>query len=92
MIFVSLLLFFNLITFGITAYDKYKARRGYWRTRERIFLMLACFGGGAGVLSAFYFFRHKTRKRGLMAGVWTLTLVSYCTFVLVLLTVGYWRK
>ena len=54
--------------------------------------MLACFGGGAGVLSAFYFFRHKTRKRGLMAGVWTLTLVSYCTFVLVLLTVGYWRK
>ena len=83
---MPLLIFFlllNFISFCITAYDKYKAKRGLWRTRERVFLILSFLGGGTGVLCAFYLFRHKTRKRGLLTGVWTLTIVYFCILFLI---------
>ncbi len=73
----------NFISFCITAYDKYKAKRSLWRTRERVFLILSFLGGGTGVLCAFYWCRHKTRKRSLLAGVWILTIVSFCILFLI---------
>lgn len=42
------LLLINIITFFAMWYDKYKAKRGKWRTQEKTLFTLVTLGGGIG--------------------------------------------
>ena len=45
---VIYLLAINIITFLAMGIDKYKAKKGHWRTKEKTLIMLVVFGGGVG--------------------------------------------
>ncbi|WJS95762.1 DUF1294 domain-containing protein [Flavobacterium johnsoniae] len=55
-------LFINFITFLLTGYDKFQARRHRRRIPEFILFLLAFVGGTIGLLTGMFFFRHKTAK------------------------------
>ena len=59
---VLYLLIINIVTFIAMGIDKYKAKKGHWRTQEKTLLMLVAFGGGVGGILGMYYFRHKTKK------------------------------
>lgn len=50
----------NLVAFVAMGIDKYKAKKGYWRTQEKTFFLLAALGGSVGVILGMKCFRHKT--------------------------------
>lgn len=52
----------NVITFLAMGIDKYKAKKGHWRTKEKTLIMLVVLGGGIGGIAGMYCFRHKTKK------------------------------
>ena len=56
------LLAINIVTFFAMGIDKYKAKKGHWRTKEKTLLMLVVFGGGIGGIAGMYYFKHKTKK------------------------------
>lgn len=49
------LLVINLITFFSMGIDKYKAKRGKWRTQEKTLFTLVTLGGGIGRNSRYVF-------------------------------------
>ena len=51
----------SVITFFAYAIDKSKARRGAWRTPEKVLLGLSFFGGALGGSLAMALCRHKTK-------------------------------
>lgn len=59
---VIYLLAINVITFLAMGIDKYKAKKGHWRTKEKTLFILVALGGGIGGIAGMYFFRHKTQK------------------------------
>lgn len=56
------LLLINIITFLGMGIDKYKAKKGKWRTKEKTLFTLVALGGGIGGIVGMYYFRHKTKK------------------------------
>ena len=61
-ILVAIAVLYNLVVFGVYAYDKAAARNGDWRVRESALLWLALLGGGIGAFLGQRLLRHKTRK------------------------------
>ncbi|SFC55282.1 DUF1294 domain-containing protein [Flavobacterium phragmitis] len=55
-------LFVNSLTFLLTGYDKFQARRHNKRIPESTLFVLAFIGGSIGLLTGMFFFRHKTSK------------------------------
>lgn len=55
-------LLINSLTFIITGYDKFQAKRGGRRIQESILFILAFIGGTIGLLAGMFFFRHKIAK------------------------------
>lgn len=55
------LIVISLITLFVYAIDKSKAKKGAWRTPEKVLLGLSFFGGGVGGYAAMFLFRHKTK-------------------------------
>lgn len=55
-------LFVNSLTFIITGYDKFQARRNKRRIQEAVLFLLAFIGGSIGLFIGMIFFRHKTSK------------------------------
>jgi len=55
-------LFVNVLTFIITGYDKFLARRNKRRIQEAALFFLAFIGGTIGLFAGMLFFRHKTSK------------------------------
>lgn len=53
---------YNIVVFGIYAFDKFAAREGGWRVRESTLIFLAVAGGGPGAFLCQRLLRHKTRK------------------------------
>ncbi|PPJ48658.1 DUF1294 domain-containing protein [Rhizobium sp. KAs_5_22] len=53
---------YNVVVFGVYAFDKAAARNGDWRVRESTLLWLAVLGGGIGAFLGQRLLRHKTRK------------------------------
>lgn len=59
---VALAALYNVVVFGVYAFDKAAARNGDWRVRESTLLWLAVLGGGIGAFVGQRLLRHKTRK------------------------------
>ena len=72
-VFLGALAVINAAAFVAFGLDKWKARRGTWRTPELTLVLFAVLGGWPGALLGMRTFRHKTRKRSfqtkLLAGV-----------------------
>ncbi|MDQ6469947.1 DUF1294 domain-containing protein [Flavobacterium sp. LHD-80] len=61
-IFLLYFLFINIIVFILAGYDKYQARKNKRRIPENTLFFLQLIGGTPGLLTAMFFFRHKTSK------------------------------
>jgi uncharacterized membrane protein YsdA (DUF1294 family) len=85
-VYAAFLLLMSLVTFAFYAADKHKARRGAYRTPERVLLSLSFFGGAIGGLAAMHIVRHKTKH-------WYFVVVNWLGFVLqmVLLAFLVWK-
>lgn len=59
----------NITAFFVTAADKWFAKRGARRVRERTLLLLAAAGGALGTFLAMELCRHKTKKPLFFIGV-----------------------
>lgn len=60
--FILLFLLLNLMTFLLFGYDKFLARTGRRRIREKTLLTFALLGGSVGAVFAQKIFRHKSQK------------------------------
>ena len=69
-LFVSCLLFFNLLCFLLFAVDKRKAQRGQRRLAEQTLHLATLPGAAPGAWAAMWLLRHKNRK----AAFWSVTL------------------
>lgn len=59
--FLIYLIIMNIVSFGLFALDKYRARNGEWRIEERNLFLSAILGGSIGGLLGMYIMHHKTR-------------------------------
>ncbi len=59
----SFVVIMSVVTFTAYGWDKYKARKGKWRTPEATLLWLAFLGGALGALLGMLTFRHKTKHK-----------------------------
>ena len=57
----------NIIGFLAMGFDKWKAKRGDWRTPEK---------GGIGTILGMYTFRHKTKKLKFTVGMPTILIAE----------------
>ncbi len=76
------LLTINVLAFLVTAADKWFAKRGARRVRERTLLLCAAAGGALGVFTAMELCRHKTKKPLFYIGVPLLLLLWVAILVL----------
>ena len=76
-------LILSAIAFVVTVADKLLSKTDKRRVPEKRFIMFSVFGGGLGVLSAFYLVRHKTKHNGLLTAVWVSTVICYIVLVAV---------
>jgi len=75
-IFLSYLLFTNIVSFVLMAWDKQRARKGAWRIQERTLFLWVILGGSLGGLMGMYGFRHKTRHLKFKLGFPLITLLQ----------------
>ena len=68
--------------------DKYKAKKGKWRTQEKTLIMLVVLGGGIGGIAGMYYFKHKTQKPRFYIGFPMILILEIITAV-VLITVNH---
>ena len=61
----------SLVTFFMYGADKRKAKKGKWRTPEKVLLLASFLGGAYGGFLAMQIFRHKTK-----AEHWYFTAVN----------------
>ncbi|WP_322099576.1 DUF1294 domain-containing protein [Gottfriedia endophytica] len=73
---VLYLIIINLISLFVMGLDKYRAKHGMWRIRERTLFLLAIVGGSVGSILGMYFFRHKTKHVKFVFGFWFIFLIQ----------------
>lgn len=61
-IFLLYFLFINTIVFILAGYDKHQARKNKRRIPENTLFFLEAIGGTPGLLTAMFFYKHKTSK------------------------------
>lgn len=74
--FLYYLLVINVVTFGLFALDKKRARKGEWRIPEATLLFFSLIGGSIGGMLAMKIVKHKTKKIKFMIGMPLLLLVN----------------
>ena len=70
-IYLVYLALLSVVTFFMYGADKRKAKKGKWRTPEKVLLLSSFFGGAYGGFLAMQIFRHKTK-----AEHWYFTAVN----------------
>lgn len=70
------ILLINIIGFFIMGLDKFKAKKGYWRTPEKTIFTITLLGGGVGTVAGMYVFRHKTKKLAFTIGLPTILITE----------------
>lgn len=78
----------NILSFASMGIDKYKAKKGKWRTQEKTLIMLVVLGGGIGGIAGMYYFKHKTQKPRFYIGFPMILILEIITAV-VLITVNH---
>jgi uncharacterized membrane protein YsdA (DUF1294 family) len=81
---MALYILWNIISFGLYAYDKIAAKSGWWRIPEKTLLTISILGGCFGGTLAMYLLRHKTRHTRFILVNWIADAV-YLVILLVLL-------
>ena len=66
----------NFIGFIAMGWDKWKAKRGDWRTPENTLMSICLLGGGIGTILGMYAFRHKTKKLKFSVGMPTILIAE----------------
>lgn len=66
---VIYLMVVNAIGFLAMGIDKFKARNGMWRTKEKTLFLISVFGGSLGSIIGMYAFRHKTKHNSFVIGM-----------------------
>ena len=79
------LLVINIITFFSMGIDKYKAKKGKWRTQEKTLFTLVALGGGIGGIAGMYFYKHKTKKPRFYIG-FPLIIIMQILILIVIFT------
>ena len=59
----------SIVTFFVFGIDKWKAKRGARRIRERTLFLLAAMGGSIGALFGMKVWRHKTLHKSFRFGI-----------------------
>jgi len=59
----------NLIGFLAMGLDKFKAKKNFWRTKEKTLFTIAMIGGSIGSIIGMYTFRHKTKHNSFVIGM-----------------------
>ena len=72
------LLLLNIGNFMLFGWDKQRARRGEWRSRESSFFLLALLGGALGGWLGMRVFHHKTRHLKFRWGFPLIILLQLC--------------
>ena len=70
----------SVITFCAYGLDKWKAKRGKLRIRERTLHLLELFGGWPGAIAGQVVFHHKSRKVSYLVVFWGIVVVHVATF------------
>ncbi len=81
---LALYVLWNIISFGLYAYDKSAAKSGQWRIPEKTLLTVSILGGCFGGTLAMYMLRHKTRHTRFILVNWIADAV-YLVILLALL-------
>lgn len=84
-ILAGLYVIWNVITFGVMGFDKFKSKVKGRRVPEKNLLLFAFCLGGVGVFGGMHFFRHKTRHPKFTWGVPLSILAN------IVVVVGVWR-
>ena len=63
------LLLISIVAIGATLQDKSAAKRGSWRVKERLLLLIAILGGSVAMLVTMKCTRHKTKHTKFMVGI-----------------------
>ena len=75
----------NTIGFLSMGIDKFKAKQGMWRTKEKTLFVIAMIGGSVGSIIGMYTFRHKTKHNSFVFGfpiilIAQIVIVCYLVF------------
>ena len=70
------LIVMNILGFIAMGWDKWKAKRGNWRTPEKTLMTICVLGGGIGTILGMYTFRPKTKKLKFTVGMPTILIAE----------------
>lgn len=73
---VGMLVVVNLAGFIVTGIDKNRAKKKKWRVPEKVLFYLAVLGACPGIYTAFWVFRHKTKKWYFIYGIPLIFLIQ----------------
>ncbi len=76
--FIIYLLLTNVVSFGLFAWDKQRARQGAWRIKEQTLFLWAIIGGSLGGWLGMRVFRHKTRHLKFKWGFPLIVVIQGC--------------
>ena len=76
----------NIITFLAMGLDKYKAKKGHWRTPEKTLFILVLLGGGIGGIAGMRVFKHKTKKPRFYIGFPMMLIIEIITVIVLFIT------
>lgn len=66
----------NIISFILMGWDKYCAKKNYWRISEYNLFGISLLGGAIGTLLGMITFHHKTKKRSFQILIPLFTLIN----------------
>lgn len=81
---IYILIGFNVLTFFVYGWDKWKAKQGKWRISEATLLMLAVAGGTIGALLGMQVWHHKTMHLKFKYGLPLILLAQIALITLVI--------